>query len=236
MGQFTVVGTSSLANASTGSATIPVPTGTQIGDLLVVGFWQGTGCEVTDSRLTTVDRSGIPSPYNSGAYGTATDLSDVTLTFTGTYPQVAIVLALTDVIGTLDSATALEQGGFPTDLVYSSTGGRNSSVAFVADFGNTALDVTVGASSTWTTQDHVGADLVDLRCFTYDLTDPIPELNVSYGVDTLNRGGFRLVFYGVNPVVGTTSTYMRQRQSPVRAPSRNRPPQVRQRQRPEVTT
>jgi hypothetical protein len=32
------------------------------------------------------------------------------------------------------------------------------------------------------------------------------------------------------------STYLRQRQSPVRAPSRNRPPQVRQRQRPEVTT
>jgi hypothetical protein len=31
-------------------------------------------------------------------------------------------------------------------------------------------------------------------------------------------------------------SYLRQRQSPVRAPSRNRPPQVRQRQRPEVTT
>jgi hypothetical protein len=37
-------------------------------------------------------------------------------------------------------------------------------------------------------------------------------------------------------VGGTTTTYLRQRQSPVRAPSRVRPPQVRQRQRPEVTT
>lgn len=48
------------------------------------------------------------------------------------------------------------------------------------------------------------------------------------------QGELRYSVVGV-PFVATGPTYLRQRQSPVRTPSRIRPPQLRQRQRPEVT-
>jgi len=205
---FTVVGTSSVAIAGDGSVAIPVPSGTSVGDLLVVGFWGGAGCEVTDARLTAVNRTGIGSPYNSGAYGVATDLSDVTLTFTG-YPRLAIVLALADVAPGF-TGEALMQGTVAS-LVFDESPGV-AGIGFVCDIGTGFTPASVGGSADWDTQDHVtlAPELYDLRCFSFDGVSPVPALDVSFDPATISRAGFRLLW----PVPATSRPFLRQRQSP----------------------
>jgi hypothetical protein len=63
----------------------------------------------------------------------------------------------------------------------------------------------------------------------------IVAAGLTYSVAYQSYLGNGYAVYGpATPTV--TTTYLRQRQSPVRSPSRVRPPVVRQRQRPEVIT
>jgi hypothetical protein len=222
---FTVVGSSSSAVASTTdpeSYAIPVPSGTEVGDLLVVGYWGGDGCQITDDRLSTVGRTGLASPYSSGAWGIATDLSDVTLDMTSfagitvTYPGLVTVLALRGV-GEPDDTGAQQFVEYDdTDDMYARfTGsGYDQAVMFVCDV-NSSVFTEVGTSA-WTDQGEVnvldGGDpglYYSLRGFTWTGGEPDPLVVGDAGGNEA-RSLF-LVRWGV---AAPARHYLRQRQSP----------------------
>lgn len=232
MATFTVVGTSTVAAAGAGSVAIPVPSGTSVGDLLIVGFWGGIGVEVTDSRLTPVNQGGILAPHNAGAYGIATDLSDVTLDCSG-WDRLAIVLALTAVDGSPVASARLIAP--PSSTALAETAGFSAAVVFVADFQDTTsttglpVDSSIGDDADWTTQDfqYVTATFdqtgTSIKCFTYVGVDPVPELTSTPSGDARTRTVFVTLLSDVVPVA--TRPYLRQRQSPRANPrvSLNRP-------------
>lgn len=238
---FTVVGSNTdTINPATDPELVAVSLepSTQVGDMLVVSFYGGSGFEVTDPRLTVVDRPGISSPYNSGAYGVATDLSDVEVTVHGYALGFITVVTVRD-YGSVAFAGASQTGGMPGTSVVIPSGtfpDQGNAVVTVSDVGGAAVDV--GDDAGWITQEYLtvtrGADGSSQRVLYYDSGAPVPGLTASYNTFvTTNRSWFYVIF---GDAVASTTTYLRQRQSPVRAPSRIRPPQVRQRQRPEVTT
>jgi len=219
---FTVVGTSTIEDVTDGSKTVPLPAGTIVGDLIVVGFWQGFGGSVAaDSRLTPINRT---MTTEGGGYGFATDLSDVALTFTDGYFGVAVVVVLR-LDGLAPGGTG--SANILATEVFGDVAGHMAAVAFVSDYGDDT--VSVGSSADWDTQDQAHADDggtgTDVRCFTYLGVDPVPALDVSIvgsGTSTVNRG-YTLLLLEIAAV--TTRSYLRQRQSPRANPrvSLNRP-------------
>lgn len=229
---YLLVGTSTLAGSYAPSFpythSIPVPTGTQVGDLLVVGFWGGSGHSVPDTRLTTVNRVSPTTP--AGAYGVATDLSDVQIETNFSGNVTAIIVAAVRDYGTIETALARSDGSVFNPVINAGAApDYNAGITFVIDLG-----ANPGDDSGWVTSASVSSGSYYAKCFTFSGTGGIPGLTSADG-GAANRSAFWMQFTAILPGQ-TTGTYLRQRQSPVRTPSRIRPPVVRQRQRPEVTT
>lgn len=221
---LTLVGVTTVAtNASTDPQNflLPVHGSTVVGDFLAVGV--GTfNVSVTDPRLTEV-------VAERGAFGRATDLSDVTLTTTGMWPGLAMCATLRRTeLGTRRSYSSLiGDYAFTTPL---DGDGFVAGVAFVADADDT--DNEVQTFTGWTDLGEVSAmgpstTYCSLRGYFYDGTDPVPDLNPD---DSSGGGGARLAFWSLWPAGG--STWLRQRQSPKHNPRISlHYPQLRQRQK-----
>lgn len=215
MAGFTIVGTSSIATAPSTDPevfTIPVPTGTVVGNLLVVGHHQQE-VEITDSRLTPV--YGVYSaPNSSGAYGVATDLTDVEVTVNGLRPGIVTVVAVD--VGAPDT-TYTDVTADYGNLVHTAETGYTAAVAFVCDIEDES-DTQVGTGAAWVNRGEVSvfdgdATYYSLRCVTYVGVDPVPELTL---VEAGAGGGLRSSFiaYWVGPFDLPILAPLRQRQSP----------------------
>jgi hypothetical protein len=239
---FTVAGASTINATSPTNPTahaLPVPGSTSVDDLLVVGYWGGIGIEVTDARLTSVYRSGQP-PYSAGAYGTATDLTDVTFDAYLSIAGIAIAVALTDYSSYVVSASAETFGMPSTDEAFSGVSGIAGAVVCVIDVEDSSssglpVDVSLGDDGSWTTEG--AAYLTEtyytgyaLKAYSYQGTGTIPSLTVASSVDAVTRSVFAVLFNDL-----AAGRVLRQRQSPRYAPSRVRPTDLRQRQTPYIT-
>ena len=212
---LTIVGTESIATAGSTDPevfTIPVPTGTAIGDLLIVGHHQQE-VEITDTRLTPV--YGVYSaPNSSGAFGIATDLTDVEVTVNGTRPGIVTVIALT-----ATSAPDAFYADVASDydlLVRSEQPSYAAAIAFVCDIED-GSGCEVGTDAGWTDQGEVAVydgvgSYYSIRCLTYDSGAPVPSLTVD---EAEGGGGLRssLIAYWAPPVI-TARGFLRQRQRP----------------------
>jgi len=208
---------------------IPVPTGTQVGDLLVVGFWGGSGHSVPDTRLTTVNRVSPTTP--AGAYGVATDLSDVQIETDYLFNRTAIIVVAVRDYGTIETTLARCDGSLFDPIINPGAApDYNASVAFVIDSG--APGGLPGDDADWVTSQTAVYGNYYNKCYTFSGTGGIPGLSATYDAGASNRSAFWIQFTAILPGTATDPTYLRQRQSPVRTPSRNRPVDIRNRQTP----
>lgn len=230
-----IVGVSSASPAYASDpqgVTVPVPTGTQVGDLLCVGFW--AAAEVTDTRLTQVDTFGSSPVFARAAYGEATYLADVTLTFHGTAPRIAFVVSVRNGMQWIDTDSVF--GGFEGDFdntIYI-TGDKAGGVVVIAGVGYDTTPTTdpftglydLAAASADTSTPGLGATL---RVAAWMDGAPTPASELTTATGSLK---YRAVFPMRYFVPG--GRYLRQRQSPRRTPSRVRGVDLRQRQTPFI--
>lgn len=226
---FTVVGfTKYEPTSGAGPVTfsIPVPTGTQVGDLLFVGTWGASWMSVPDTRLTEVDN---PNGYPGGAYGVATDLSDVQVTSSQTTgnDDPVIVMAFRD-FGTVVSAQAV---GLSTrtagdELIFGADSTHFAAAAVVMNF-----DIGYpGGGSGWTTQGTATSGNVYAQAYTAFDSAGVPALSMAAITGAPTIGAAWLIFDTAPPA----ARYLRQRQSPRRTPSRVRGVDLRARQTPLI--
>lgn len=234
--------------------TIPLPSGTVVGDMIVfVGSATSSisppgitpqasnfPVDIPDARLAQASADDT----NLAVWvGEATDLSDVPVRLDELDYGGAVAAVIVFTLRNVDDVAWDFLGDFegtyayippPNDHVTASAGG--AAVAFVADKGPDG-DVAVGASGVWDNIDVAGITNgtveVSLRAFMHPTSDVGDDLDVTFGADTTERYiGWWLDIDLSTPVVETTRPWLRQRQSPkanVRV-SVNRP-QLRARQR-----
>lgn len=222
MPAWEVVGTSVLNEPRTTfpeDFTLPLPAGTIVGDIIVVSYWGGYGAEVTDTRLYSSERLVSPDHASQGAWGEATDLSDIDLRFHGSYAALAIAVTVRTDMGTpTPYPTFPPFGEFPPVGVAS-----RPAIGFVASWTDVTTGFSVGTSTGWTRL--TGAERLTsssdwaVAAFSYDGPLPVPDLEPTLGPDTPYSMSAYVLAWD-EPYVTTRRSYLRQRQSPASAPSR----------------
>ncbi len=227
---FTLVGVRSLSTAATTDPetfTMAVPTGTAVGDVLVLCFPVPEQYSTADARLTEHALWWGPAAF-VGAYGVATDLDDVEFTSTGGFPGLTLLVALRGV-----SAGAAEPDGWsqgdPPYMIFSDTDGFTSAVVFVTGYDGSSLTLDDATDPAWTTSGSVDMNdsgYYSLRVFTWSGSSPVPELEV---LEATGSAATYTAFWLFWPPGGQST--LRRRQIPRAGRVRQAPDGLRQRQR-----
>lgn len=243
---YTLVGTSILTDATSPSPqtlTIPLPTGTQVGDFLVLWASAESAYSTTDARLTEhVVGGSTPALFT----GVATTLADIDIEADlGYLPGLLYLVAVrgpssTEYYGQEDelSGSYMANGDGSTILPPDVVGFAVSCTFDSAVSPATAPTMGTDGDGNWTALTEQAytfsnaTDTFDMDVRGYYTSGTLNALLIASVSGTSIRRQSRGVYFQPTAV---TTTYLRQRQSPVRTPSRIRPPVVRQRQRPEVT-
>lgn len=243
---FTFVGTSIITAATSATPTtytIPLPTGTQVGDYLVLWTRVDGAYSTTDARMT---ERGLGGGSGLGLFtGRATTLVDIDID--ADFGYLAGLIYLVSVRGPNHAqrfGNEDQVSGTPYMANGDNTGSHPLGFAVSCTFDQAVQPDPAPALGTdgdgnWTAlteQAYAYSDPFD----DYDLVargyylpgvraGDVPLLNSAVS-GTYYRRQSRGVYWDST---GEFSS-LRQRQSPLRTPSRVRPPQLRQRQRPEV--
>lgn len=241
MATFSVIGTSSTLHVPIGNSSgigdrdldIALPSGAMVGDLIVIGMIQlgganhrGVKAVLTPGYTSILAAFDNPNWKYTGAYGVTPDLGDVTVTLAWGHGVLAVVLALRDVTPSTIFSQSTEPD--PTDdPAIPETPEFATSIAFIADstdnFPSTP-DTSIGDAADWTTEafaDYIDVYLGDaMKAYTYVGPSPMPALSAAASADVAgDRLAVLLTFTDIVPVA--TRPVLRQRQSPLWAPSRN---------------
>lgn len=231
---LTIVGTATLAATSTTDPedyTIPLPTGTVVGDYMLLGF-RGFGCVITDARLTGVEATPGSPTFITAAHGSVTDLSDVDVRFTNLAAGHAFLVVVRGMpVPVAEAERRTTDTGGP--LLFAEDTAALAAVAFASVSASSSITLTA-ADSPWVDlgvvdayADYGGFDeYQSMRAMYYD-GSPVPDLNIDDSAIT-SAGGATYSIFRFYP--SSRPRYLRQRQSPAGSPARLLGPQLRQRQ------
>ena len=225
--------------------TITMPGGASVGDWMVLSVYGGYGYNTADSRFTDVFTTGTATI--AGAFGRITDLSDVTFTTAGSplMPALAFltILSSSGILSVVSWDHELFTGSPPTTTVVdTSTPGQSTATDVLVWLTNvSATDVprTPGTDADYTSLATDGGEDSDankyaLRLWEWHGSAGAPDLtSTDPGTGVTERS--RLFLSLTSTPLSTGHTYLRQHQSPVMAPSRVRPIDLRRRQTPRIT-
>lgn len=232
---FTVVGTSELEATITGTQddyTIPLPTGTTAGDLIIVGTqW---GFVNIDARLTGEVEAVITGGAGKAAVAwgvVGSDTSDLDIRFPANYTRNAIIVTIRGKgVPTFADAIKAPSDTYEGPIIEATTA-YTTGVAFWASSRSGDPSYDVGTASGWTNlveaKSDDGSVYHSLRAGWWDDTE-LAELTVT-GV--YSDGGWTAAYTLWAP---PSARYLRQRQSPRRTPSRVRGVDLRARQTPLI--
>ena len=241
---YTVIGTTTYTSTSTGltTLTISVPTGTQIGDMLFLSTTTLSDYATTDSRLQRIPSGAFTGVGLFG--GIADSLADIDVDVTSANaPWMLYLVAIRgprntqryaewDTLSSPGVMAADNGGPWPMDLGLCFTADGDGSI-FPTLPDDPDGDWTGLTALTLTFTNGFGTFNMIIR--PYYLPGPLsaPEdlwVGGTQGVDYSRRQSANVFFTSIGD-----DNYLRQRQSPVRTPSRVRGIDLRNRQTPRTT-
>lgn len=174
------------------STTVPLPSATSVGDMLIVSLAPGSYSPATgtgaDARLSSTSVSSGYGPVEIGAYGVATDLTDIPYETNGVNPHQMMVVAINDIgTGTIGWGRGYASGTSAEHVPVDYT--QSNMICFVRDQTYTGLPTNpephIGDSDTWTTIGEISISNHGLvgyvtKGFYYNGPGPLPSLDVTF--------------------------------------------------------